>query len=130
MNLKEQEMRKEARAAIVKALRDGYNGFYCNLHNRVFNTGYYIVGAERAKEALEEYGIYEAIRKVQTYEKDNFGEIYTDRNDPEKLIHALYYIIGEEVLWEMLDYTKTGNRCWNKLATDETNAAILEELGE
>ena len=49
---KEQEMREEARAAIIEALEDGYTGYYCDLHNEVFNTDYYIVGTERAKEAL------------------------------------------------------------------------------
>jgi hypothetical protein len=28
-------------------------------------------GTYEAKEALEEYGVFDAIEKVQTYEKDN-----------------------------------------------------------
>jgi GDP-D-mannose dehydratase len=127
---KEQEMREEARAAIIEALEDGYAGYYCDLHNEVFNTGYYIVGTYRAKEALKEYDVFEALKKVQTYEKDNFGEIYTDLSDPEKLINMLYYIIGEEVLFEMMDDTKAWDENWNNIATDETNAAILEAIEE
>jgi hypothetical protein len=74
--------------------------------------------------------VWEAIEKVQTYEEDNFGEIFTDLSDPEKLINMLFYIIGEEVLWEMLDDSKTWNENWNNQANEETNAKILKELGE
>jgi hypothetical protein len=130
MNKKEQEMREEARAAIIEALEDGYNRYYCDLHNEVFNTDYYIIGTYQAKEALKEYDVFEAIEKVQTYEKDNFGKIYTDMSDPEKLINMLHYIIGEEVLHEMMDGIEVWEENWNNLATDETNAAILKAIGE
>jgi len=130
MNKKELEMREEARAAIIEALKDGYTGYYCDLHNEVFNTDYYIIGTYQAKEALKEHDIWEAIEKVQTYEKDNFGEVYTDLSDPEKLINMLYYIIGEEVLFEMMDGIEAWKDNWNNLATDETNAAILKAIEE
>ncbi len=108
MNKKEQKMREEARAAIIEALRNGYNGYYCNLHNEVFNTDYYIIGTYKAKEALREYDVIEALEKVQEYEKSNFGEVYTDLSDPEKLVNMLWYIIGEEVLFEMMDGWEDG----------------------
>lgn len=130
MNSKEKAMREEARAAIIEALKDGYTGYYSDLHNEVFNTDYYIIGTHEAKKALEEYGVWDAIKKVQTYEKDTFGEIYTDISDPEKLINTLYYIIGEEVLYEMMDDIEAWEENWDNLATEETNTKILEELGE
>ena len=130
MNKKEQEMREEARAAIIEALEDGYTGYYCDLHNEVFNTDYYIIGTYQAKKALNEYGILDAIEKVQTYEKDNFGEIYTDLSDPEKLINMLYYIIGEDVLYEMMDGVEAWDDNWNNLADEETNAKILKAIAE
>ena len=125
---KELEMREEARKAIIEALKDGYNGYYCDLHNEVFNTDYYIIGTYEAKEALKEYGVFEAIEKVQTYEKDNFGEVYTDLSDPERLINMLYYIIGEEVLYEMMDGVEAWHENWNNQADEETNVAILEAI--
>ena len=130
MNKKEQEMREEARAAIIETLKDGYTGYYCDLHNEIFNTDYYIIGTHEAKEALEEYGVFDAIEKVQTYKKDNFGEIYTDLSDPEKLINMLYYIIGEEVLFEMMDGIEEWDDNWNNQADEETNAEILKAIGE
>ena len=130
MNKKEKAMRKEAREAIIETLKDGYSGYYCDLHNEVLNTDYYIIGTHQAKEALKEYDVFEALEKVQTYEKDNFGEIYTDLSNPEKLVNMLYYIIGEEVLYEMMKGVDEFHDNWNNRATDETNAAILEALGE
>lgn len=129
-NVKEQKMRKEAREAIIEALRNGYTGYYCELHNELFNTDYYIEGAYEAKKALEEYGVFAAIKKVKTYEKDNFGEIYTDLSDPEKLINMLYYIIGEEVMYEMMDGIDVWMENWNNLANEETTAEILKAIEE
>ncbi len=130
MNVKEKAMRQEAREQIVECLEDGYTGYYSDLHNEVFNTSYYIVGTHRAKEALFDYDVFKAIERVQTYEKENFGEVFTDLSDPEKLVNMLFCIIGEEVLWEMLDESETWNENWNNLADEETNIRILKELGE
>lgn len=130
MNLKDKTMRGEARERIIECLKGGFEDYYCDLHHRVFNTDYYITGTYEAKKALEEYDVWEAIKKVQTYEKDMFGEVFTDLSDPVKVINLLFYIIGEEVIWEMLDKSKTWNENWNNLADEETNAKILKELGE
>lgn len=127
-NKKEEAMRKEAREAIIETLKNGYTGYYADLHNEVFNTGHYIIGTHEAKEALKEYGVFEAIEKVQEYEKDNFGEVYTDLSDPEKLINMLYYIIGEEVLYEMMDGIEAWEENWNNQADEETNTEILAEI--
>ena len=128
-NKKEEAMRKEARAAIIETLKNGYSGYYCDLHNEVFNTHYYIIGAHEAKEALKEYDVFKAVEKVQKYEIDNFGAVYTDLSDPVKLVNMLYYIIGEEVLYDMVDSSETWRRNWNKKAHEEINARILEEIG-
>ena len=130
MTKKELEMRKQARTDIIEALENGYSGYYCDLHNEVFNTDYYIIGTHQAKEALNEYGVWNAIEKVQTYEKENFSEIYTDLSNPEKLVNMLYYIIGDEVLSEMMDGVEAFNDNWNNIATDETNKEILKQLRE
>jgi len=130
MNPKEEAMRQEAREDIIECLKDGYSNYYCDLHHEVFNTDYYIIGLYEAKKALEEYGAWDAIAKVQEYEKDNFGEVYTDLSNPEKLINMLYYIIGEEILFEMMNESETLNENWDYQADEETNTKILEELSE
>ena len=77
------------------------DGFYgCDLHTEVFNTDY-IIGTTKAKEALERYGVFDALNKVQMYEVYNFGEVTTDSSDPEKLANMLYYIKSEEYLYSL-----------------------------
>lgn len=126
-NRKHNEMKDEAIESIIEALEDGYCGYYCDLHNEVFNTDYYIIGTEMAKDALREYDVFEAIELVQTYEKEQFGEIYTDLSNPEKLINMVYYIIGDEVICEMNDILEFNDN-WNELSDDELNEVIVEKM--
>ena len=129
MNAKHDEMRREAIADIIETLESGYSDYYCDLHNEVFNADYYIIGTWQAKEALNEYDVFDAIETVQEYEKSNFGEVYTDVTNPEALVNMLYYIIGEEVINDMYDIAAFANN-WNNDADEETNAAIVSELNE
>jgi hypothetical protein len=128
-NEKHEAMKKEAIEAVIEALEDGYSGYYCDLHNEVFNTDYYIIGTYQAKEALKEYDVFEAIKLVQEYEKDAFGEVYTDSSNPEKLINMVYYVIGEEVIVEMYKI-EAFEENWNNCADEETNAIIVEAMKE
>lgn len=128
-NKTHEEMKQEAIEDIIDALENGYSGYYCDLHNEVFNTDYYIIGTHAAKEALREYDVFEAIELVQDYEKDAFGEVYTDLSNPEKLINMVYYIIGDEVIGDMYEI-EAFNDNWNNIADDETNAIIIEAMRE
>ena len=128
-NKKHEEMKAEAIADIIKTLENGYDGYYCDLHNEVFNTDYYIIGTFEAKEALKEYDVFEAIDVVQEYEKFNFGETYTEYSNPEKLVNMLYYVIGDEVIIEMNTIPEFCDN-WNECADDETNKAIIKAMKE
>jgi hypothetical protein len=128
-NRKHNEMKTEAIWAIIEALENGYSGYYCDLHNEVFNTDYYIIGTYEAKEALREYDVFQAIELVQGYENDNFGEVYTDISNPEKLINMVYYIIGDEFICEMNEIAEFADN-WNNVADDETNAIIVKAIKE
>lgn len=121
--------RKEAIENIIETLEDGYSGYYCDLHNEVFNTNYYIIGTAEAKEALKEYDVFNAIEKVQEYEKFTFGEVTTDISDPEKLANMLYYIIGDDAIAEMYNI-KEFNDNWDNVADEATNAIIVAQLKE
>ena len=122
-----EEMKQEAIEAIIETLENGYSGYYCDLHNEVFNTDYYIIGTYAAKEALKEYDVFEAIELVQTYEEEQFGETYTDLSNPEKLINMVYYIIGDEVIGDMYEIDAFEDN-WNNVADEETNAIIVEAM--
>ncbi len=126
-NKKHEAIKEEAIEAIIEALENGFNGYYCDLHNEVFNTDYYIIGTHEAKEALREYDVFEAIELVQNYEKEQFGEVYTELSNPEKLINMVYYIIGDEVIGEMYDI-EAFNDGWNEQADEETNAIIIDAM--
>lgn len=129
MNNKHEEMRQEAITAIIEALEDGYSGYYCDLHNEVFNTDYYIIGTYKAKEALREYDVFDAIELVQEYEQFHFGQIYTKLSDPEKLLNMVYYIVGDEIICEMTDIEAFDDN-WNNKADDETNVIIVAAMKE
>lgn len=128
-NKKHTQMKEEAIEAIIEALEDGYYGYYCDLHNLVFNTDWYIIGTYEAKEALKEYDVFDAIELVKDYEEFNFGEVITDLSNPEKLINMVYYVIGNEVIGEMNDIAEFEEN-WDNLSDDETNAAIVAKMKE
>lgn len=128
-NKKHAEMKEQAIADIIEALKNDYDGYYCDLHNEVFNTDYYVIGTHYAKEILKEYDVFEAIELVQTYENEQFGKIYTDLSDPEKLVNMVYYIVGDEVIGEMYDI-KEFNDGWNDQADEETNEVIIKAMKE
>lgn len=121
--------REEAINDIIECLEGGYVGYYCDLHDEVFNTGYYIIGTYEAKEALKQYDVFKAIEKVKDYEELNLGEVTTDISDPEKLANMLYYIIGYDVISDMYEIEEFNDN-WNYLATEATNAIIVAQLKE
>ena len=129
-NKKHEEMKEQAIADIIETLENGYSGSYCDLHNEVFNTDYYIIGTYEAKEALREYDVFDAIELVQDYEKNQFGEVYTDLSDPEKLINMVYYIIGDEIIGDMYNEIEKFSDEWVMDADDETNAIIVKAMKE
>ena len=58
-------------AAIIEALENGFDGYYCDLHGEIFNYG---VNADI--KDLEEYGVFNALGEIQEYESNNFGILY------------------------------------------------------
>ena len=120
-----QEAFEQIKEGVENAGR-GYGGYYCDLHNEVFNVDYYIIGTAKAEKALEEYGVFKAIGIVKDYEKSNFGELLTDISNPEKLANMLWYIIGEEAITEI----NSVDDHWNEEADEEINAEILREIEE
>jgi hypothetical protein len=71
------------------------------LQQNAFNTDYYIIGTYQAKQWLGNK-VFEVIEHIREYEEFNFGEVYTDFSDPEKIVNMYTYIIGEEIVQEYL----------------------------
>ena len=71
------------------------------LHNEIFNTDYYIIGTFEATEWLDNQ-VFQVIDYIKEYEESNFGEVTTDLSNPEKLVNMYVYILGEEILYEVV----------------------------
>jgi hypothetical protein len=106
MNFKKDEVTKYALERIQE-LKDydmeSYNQLVKDgdLHNEIFNTDYYIIGTYEAKQWLSDK-VFDVIDYIKEYEQDNFGESYTDLGDPEKIVNMYVYILGEEILYEVI----------------------------
>lgn len=87
---------EEIKAQLLDSLYDGMDCDLCDLPWEVFNTELYIDNETDAKQALEQYDIFRAIGKVYTYEKDNYGEVYANLDNPIDLANHLYLILALE----------------------------------
>jgi 5-methylthioribose kinase len=73
-----------------------------DLHHNVFNTDYYIIGTYQAKQWLGDMA-FNVIEFIKEYEQFQFGEVFTDLSDPEKVVNMYAYIIGEEIVNDYLN---------------------------
>ena len=121
------EVKVDAVNAVIDCLECGYDGYYCDLFNEVFNTDYYVTGTAEAKNILDD-DVFDAIGRIYTYEKDNFGEIYTDLSDPIKIVNMLFYIIGTEIMYNNGEFSKILDEHWNEYADEETNMELIKAL--
>ena len=123
------DMKVDAVNAIIDCLECGYDGYYCDLHNEVFNKDYYVTGTAEAKNILGEgENIFNAIGRIYTYERDTFGEVFTDLSDPVKIVNMLFYIIGEEIMYNNGEFSKILDEHWNEYADEETNMELIKAL--
>jgi len=79
------------------------------LHHRLFNEDYFIIGYYNASEWIKKHNIdaFELIEYVQEYENDRFGETNTKVNS-ESMVNMYAYIRGEELLNRCsIDYSDT-----------------------
>ena len=123
------DMKVDAVNAIIDCLECGYDGYYCDLHNEVFNKDYYVTGTAEAKNILGEgENIFNAIGRIYTYERDIFGEVFTDLSDPVKIVNMLFYIIGEEIMYNNNEFNKILTEHWDEYADEETNIELVKTL--
>jgi hypothetical protein len=94
-------LENEAREYIASQLieLDLIGEYIGDIHHKIANEDYFIIGRYRAKVWIEATtGVFEAIELIQTYESEVFGESYTDLSDPEKVANMLMYIACDELL--------------------------------
>ena len=76
-----------------------------DLHSKVFNEDYYIIGYWNAEQWLiNEHGTnytFEVLSYVQEQEKEQFGEVETTFDNAETLVNHYAYWLGYEVIAEI-----------------------------
>jgi hypothetical protein len=122
MNLTETLILESGINNLVNVTADATTG--CDLHNKLYNEDYFVIGYYNAEQILNNYGTFKAIHKVQDYELVNFGECLTDLSDSEKVCNMLAYIEGEE----FLSNCKTLQDNWNNVLTQKMLNKIKKEL--
>ena len=110
---------------------DGYKGiedyYFDNVFDDLFNSDYYIIGYREAADALEKYGIFNALEEVQQFDVENFGEWNTDYTDPEKVANMLEYIHASKYMQDVLD--RAGLELDDETTTENVNK-FIETLKE
>ena len=99
-----EEKRKEiylyAKACLEEITIERYDDLG-EIHQKLFNEAYYIIGRYKAIQWLGA-DAFECIQAIKDYEQSEFGTVHTDFSDPEKVANTYVYIVGFEVLQEIL----------------------------
>ena len=123
------ELKTEAKWAIIEKLEEGYDGYLCDLHNEVFNTEMYTNDRDEAIEILDSLGAYSVIEEITRYEQDNFGEVNTHRlASPCDVLSMFWYIIGEEALAELAEDVPEFDELWNEELTEDECLVLIDRF--
>lgn len=105
-------------------LSEAEGQYGCDLHNFLFNEEQAFIYHNTAEDACERVGVFSAIRLVQKYENDNFGESNTEI-EPCKIANMLVYIYGEYLL-QVSD--AVDEEQWDRELTEEDLVQIEERI--
>ena len=123
------ELKTEAKRAIIEKLEEGYDGYLCDLHNEVFNMEMYTDNRDEAIEILDSLGAYSVIEEITRYEQDNFGEVNTHRlASPCDVLTMFYYILGEEALAELVEDVPEFDELWNEELTEDECLVLIDRF--
>ena len=139
--LEQEYFTKEEIIETLKNAEDYDVNDFDELFDSMFNNDYYIIGTYKAAEALETFkndekldgyetslnGVFGAIELVKQYDLDQFGEVLTSLEDPEKLANMVEYIRGETLFNEAL--YKAG-LTMDSEATQENIKKFIAAIGE
>ena len=107
---------------IKDMIMDYENVYGCDLAYEMYNNHYYIIGTYKAKQFLKEYfdDMCECLEQYQ----EEFGEVYKDITDPEKVASLLALFVAQDVLSE----SKVLDDKWNEALEESDLEQIKEEL--
>ena len=123
------ELKTEAKWAIIERLEEGYAGSLCDLHDEVFNTEMYTNDEDEATKILDGFGSYSVIGEIVKYEQDNFGQVSADKYDnPCWVLSMFWYITGEEALAELGEDVPEFNELWDEELTEEECLVLIDRF--
>ena len=116
------EIREQIRSEIKDMISDYENVYGCDLAYEMYNNDYYIIGTYKAKQELKKYfdDMCECLEQYQ----EEFGEVYKDITDPEKVASLLALFVAQDVLSE----SKVLDDKWNEALEESDLEQIKEEL--
>ena len=123
------ELKTEAKWAIIDKLEEGYEGYLCDLHNEVFNMEMYTENRSEAIEILNSLDAYSVIEEITQYEQMNFGEVNTHRlASPCDVLSMFYYILGEEAMQELAEDVPEFDELWNEELTEGESLVLIDRF--
>ena len=123
------ELKTEAKWAIIEKLEEGYDGYLCDLHNEVFNMEMYEPDTYKAARILDGLVGYGVAAEIVKYEQDNFGQISADKySDPCWVLSMFWYIVGEEALAELGEDVPEFDELWNEELTEDECLVLIDRF--
>ena len=99
--------------------------YACDLHHALYNEPHHYIYYANAEEVTAELGVWGCIGVVQTYEKQQFGEVYTPLSDACHVANMVVYVLGEALLQAIYDESEYFGNKWNEQLTAEDLADML-----
>jgi len=109
---------------IINGMSENDSFDLSELHHRLFNEDYFIIGSYKAEQWIIENNLnaWDVIEEVKDYEELNFGSMTTEIN-AEAMVNMFAYIQGEALL------NSLENMRFDE-ADKERMEAILSEIDE
>ena len=108
---------------MADAIDEKVGTYACDLHDELFNEDLPFAYVSTAEEACDSVGTWSAIRLVNKYEQDNFGEMQTEI-DPCRIANMCVYIYGGFFLRQ----SEHLQRKWDSKLTKRDINKIKKEL--
>ena len=123
------ELKAQAKWAIIEKLEEGYDGYLCDLHDEVFNMEMYTNDEDKAREILDSLGSYSVIGEIVKYEQDIFGQTSADKYDnPCWVLSMFWYITGEEAFAELGEDVPEFEEFWDEELTEEECLVLIDRF--
>ena len=123
------ELKNEAKWAIIDRLEEGYEGYLCDLHNEVFNTEMYETNTAKATRILDGLGSYSVVAETVKYEQGIFGQTSVEKySDPCLVLSMLWYMVGQEALAELGEDVPEFDELWDEELTEEECLVLIDKF--